>query len=206
MTTLRAERVPVSTHDPRTVMPMSGKSESAPAPIAPALTQVQAQLGEQLQKVCETAETQRETAGELLRLEDELLKAAHAAKEAAELRQRMDHQTRAGTDPRRPREEAPRPHTGVREFQDSDGSAWRVWAVVPRPRGDKLSLYLGDFQKGWLAFESLTGGRRKRLPQHPPDWLEWDDAALQGLLSLAAEVTERRREPRAPQGPQLRHD
>lgn len=61
----------------------------------------------------------------------------------------------------------------VREFVDSSGVKWRVWNTRPS-RGEMLS---GEFEHGWLTFESATSLRRcTPIPSGwetaPPDRLE----------------------------------
>lgn len=52
----------------------------------------------------------------------------------------------------------------VREFVDSSGVKWRVWNTRPS-RGEMLS---GEFEHGWLTFESATALRR--CTPIPRDW------------------------------------
>jgi hypothetical protein len=66
-----------------------------------------------------------------------------------------------------------------REFLDSAGVLWRVWATVPSV-GKVLSK---GFEKGWLTFESSAG--RRRLAPIPPAWEGMLDTKLRALLTVA---------------------
>jgi hypothetical protein len=73
----------------------------------------------------------------------------------------------------------------VREFVDSSGVKWRVWKTRPS-RGEMLS---GEFEHGWLTFESATSLRR--CTPIPPGW----ETALPDRLELLCRVaTETRRQ------------
>ena len=62
----------------------------------------------------------------------------------------------------------------ILEFVDSNAVKWRVWNTVPSSRGS-LS---GEFEQGWLTFESDVG--RRRLAPIPPNW----EAAAPDRLEL----------------------
>jgi hypothetical protein len=62
----------------------------------------------------------------------------------------------------------------ILEFVDSNGVKWRVWNTVPASRAS-LS---GEFEQGWLTFESAIG--RRRLAPIPPNW----DGAAPDRLEL----------------------
>jgi hypothetical protein len=124
-------------------------------PVKPALIRAEAELAHHLDEACEDIDRKdlsQESMDELLRLEDDLLSAARALREAVRLRRRLGEQA----NPER---------------------------------------YLGEYFKGWLAFESLEGDLRKRLPNHPADWFRLNDAQLARLLPRAVEV--QKRTPRA---------
>jgi hypothetical protein len=74
----------------------------------------------------------------------------------------------------------------VREFVDSDGVTWRVWNTRPS-RGEMLS---GEYEHGWLTFESGTTVRR--CTPIPPGW---ETASPQLLESLCRTSPESRRSP-----------
>ncbi|MFI5256121.1 MAG: hypothetical protein ACHQRK_02600 [Gemmatimonadales bacterium] len=77
----------------------------------------------------------------------------------------------------------------VREFTDSEGVEWRVWAVTPMhlhpvTRGED---YMMGLQDGWLVFESRTGKRRLEAP-YPAAWTEYGIAKLEELCRRASPV------------------
>jgi hypothetical protein len=72
----------------------------------------------------------------------------------------------------------------VREFVDSSGVKWRVWNTRPS-RGEMLS---GEFEHGWLTFESPMSLRR--CTPIPPGW---ETAAPDRLEHLCRVATETRR-------------
>ena len=163
---------------------MTTPSPAQPDPIAVALEHTEAELAEKLQEACvpETREVSDESTAELAKLSDSLLAAARAAKDVVSLRKRRQERVRQSP-----------PAESIREFTDRDGRAWRVWAVTPtRSRGSKRESNLGEFQQGWLAFETLDENLRKRLPHYPPDWRSMSDEKLQDLLGLALEAPTRR--------------
>jgi hypothetical protein len=72
----------------------------------------------------------------------------------------------------------------VREFVDSSGVKWRVWNTRPS-RGEMLS---GEYEHGWLTFESATSLRRcTPIPSG------WETAAPEQLELLCQAATETRR-------------
>ena len=74
-----------------------------------------------------------------------------------------------------------------------------MWAVTPTlSRSSRRESNLGEFEQGWLAFETLDEQLRKRLPHYPAQWRTMSDAKLQELLGLAVEAPTRRVEPRRP--------
>ena len=84
--------------------------------------------------------------------------------------------------------------SSVRNFVDRDGVEWQAWQVTPSDAaGSRALSFLEDYRDGWLAFESLDGARRKRLPHCPDDWARLPDAELERLLDRAVEA---RRKPR----------
>jgi hypothetical protein len=156
-------------------------------PLAVALHHTEAELAEKLQEACvpEARDVSDESTAELAKLSDSLLAAARAAKDVVSLRHRR-HQGEARTG-------SPTEAETIREFTDRDGKAWRVWAVTPtRSSGSKRASNLGEFEQGWLAFETLDENQRKRLPHYPADWVTMSDEKLQDLLGLALEAPTRR--------------
>ena len=162
-------------------MPPSPQSD----PLVVALQHTEAELAEKLEEACvpDTREVSEESTAELAKLSDSLLAAARAAKDVVSLRKRRQ----AG------KVDQPAEGEAIREFTDSDGRSWRVWAVTPtRSRTAKRESNLGEFEQGWLAFETLDEALRKRLPHYPAEWRTMTDAKLQELLGLAVEAQTRR--------------
>jgi hypothetical protein len=172
--------------------------------VEPALRRAEVDLAHHLDEACEEAEKDlsQESLDELLRLEDELLAATRAAQRAVRLRRDLGERAAkdvkstpvaSAAQPQPPEDEAP--PCRVREFRDSAGREWRVWQVVPGSAGRAINpaRYLGEYVKGWLAFELLHDDVRKRLPSVPSGWLQMSDEELAQLLPHAVEV--RRRPP-----------
>jgi hypothetical protein len=162
-------------------------------PLVVALHHTEAELAEKLEEACvpDTREVSEESTAELAKLSDSLLAAARAAKDVVSLRKRR-HQRESKSD-------QPAGGEAIREFTDRDGKAWRVWAVTPsHTRVSKREANLGEFEQGWLAFETLDEEMRKRLPHYPPEWRTMTEAKLQELLGLAVEAPTRRLDTRRP--------
>lgn len=163
-------------------------------PLGIALKQTEADLAEKLEEACvpEARDVSDESTAELTKLSDSLLAASRAAKDVVSLRKRRREQPRASGDTAQ--------GEALREFTDRDGKAWRVWSVTPsQSRASKRESSLGEFEQGWLAFETLDEDARKRLPHYPANWLTMSEAKLQELLGLALEAPTRRSEPRRPE-------
>lgn len=163
-------------------------------PLGVALSQTEADLLEKLEEACAPAPASRdlsgESTGEIARLSDSLLAAARAAKDVVSLRKRRRERTRPV---------AISPGEGIREFVDAEGREWRVWPVTPGAmRHGKPEPSLGEFQEGWLAFETLDETARRRLPHFPTDWLTMSDEKLRELLRKAVDAPTRRAEPPKP--------
>ena len=77
---------------------------------------------------------------------------------------------------------------GYRQFRDSRGVEWSVWAIIPttaaivRTRSQR-------WQSGWLLFESEKESRR--LSPIPSNWQHSLDRELEGLCSKAERSTTR---------------
>jgi hypothetical protein len=170
-----------------------------PEDVEPALRRAEADLARRLEDACDSIDRKnlgQESMDELLRLEEDLLGAARAAEEAVRLRHQL--RERPAT-PRGPdASTAPAPEEDmtayrVREFTDNEGRQWRVWQVRPRLAGRaNAERYLGQYVKGWLAFEALGGDLRKRLPSFPEDWLRMRDEQLEELRRRALDVPQRK--------------
>ena len=148
------------------------------------LSAAESELLELLEEACalEPEGPGVENTDELLKLESALRAATHAAERAVELRRQRNAADVEGS--------------GVREFADAAGRAWRVWAVSPKGRDTtrkSLEQLRPEYQGGWLTFEAIDESERRRLPGHPRDWISRDDAGLQELLGRAGRVTPRRR-------------
>lgn len=98
------------------------------------------------------------------------------------------------TDPVGPASGAEAPTTStVREFQDSAGQMWRAWPVIPGvSRTGRPTHYLGEYQRGWICFESLDSSSRRRLPCAPTRLAETKDEELERLLAEAIAAPERK--------------
>jgi hypothetical protein len=179
----------------------------------------QSELAKHLDDACAHDDLDEESTAQLMRLEESLVEAALAAKQAVSLRRRLrtDRVREGAADsddeprdadrsvPRRPsveRRSAGAPESeaepsAVREFRDARGILWRAWAVTPshmhpdRPLDNRL----GEYSAGWLAFESDDGSQRRRLPHHPEDWAHRTNQALETLLDAAEPVRVRRKQP-----------
>jgi hypothetical protein len=75
----------------------------------------------------------------------------------------------------------------ILEFLDSNGVTWRVWNTVPTAR-TSLS---GEFERGWLTFES--DATLKRLAPIPPHWDTSTPDRLELMCRAALEVPRRTR-------------
>lgn len=177
-------------------------SHREPDPVQPALRRAEAEVARRLEEACEEVDRKdlsQESLDELLRLEDELLAAARAVEETVKLRRQLGERPTAAShsreSPSNPPTQPPAdgPVCRLREFLDAAGKEWRVWEVKPGASGRRANpeRYLGEYFKGWLAFECLGDEARKRLPNYPEDWFRMPDADLDQLLPRAAEVPKR---------------
>ena len=175
-------------------------------PIQPALRRAEAEAERHLEEACDEdhKDLSQESLDELLRLEDDLLAAARAVDETVRLRRQLGARPTNAPGPREASvgaqaapSEAPAPGCRLREFTDQAGKDWRVWEVKPGASGRKTNpeRYLGEYFKGWLAFECLQEQARKRLPNYPADWFAMPDADLGRLLSPAVDVPKRALKP-----------
>ncbi|HEY9227567.1 MAG TPA: hypothetical protein VIP11_13010 [Gemmatimonadaceae bacterium] len=69
----------------------------------------------------------------------------------------------------------------IREFTDSLGTRWLVWATIPSP-----GSVLGSMRDGWLTFDSRTV--RRRLMPIPTNWEEASPQTLDGMCRAAVLV------------------
>jgi hypothetical protein len=70
----------------------------------------------------------------------------------------------------------------IREFRDSTGTEWRVWATTPLPG----AVYEERLKAGWLTFENA--GTRKRLAPIPLGWQDASADRLELLCRVAVPV------------------
>jgi hypothetical protein len=103
----------------------------------------------------------------------------------------------------------PEARSVYREFEDSDGTRWRVWEVVPPANTDEVLSRLPTsvpenasaaiverrnvqnerralWTKGWLLFESVS--QRKRLIPIPSNWNLATEAELDVMCGSARDV------------------
>lgn len=184
-------------------------------PLQPVLADAEAELSRRLHDACEAEASglATKTSEEIRELEDSLLAAAVAAGQTIALRRHMrdrdagEKSTPPDAEVRRTvaREDVSLPIDAdllgalpeharvVREFRDSAGQQWRAWPVIPGlSRTGRPKHYLGDFQRGWICFESLDTPARRRLPCAPTRLAETRDEELERLLREAITAPERR--------------
>ncbi len=178
-------------------------------PLQPLLDEAEAKLHRRLHDACE-AEAHgiaSDSAVEIRRLEDSLLSAAMAAEQVLTVRRHMQRNAKAAEKssgsgdpppvtaepeaPQPPSEQAP---TTVREFKDCQGRAWRAWPVTPGSArsGQPIRRTLGEFQEGWICFESVDDSARRRLPRREARWSELREEELERLLDQAINVPGRK--------------
>jgi hypothetical protein len=179
-----------------------------PESVDPALRRADAKAARHLEEACEEVgqkDLSQESLDELMRLEIELLAAARAVDETVRLRRQLGEQPASvqpsrttpapSPQPAQPADEPP--GCRLRDFTDAGGKEWRVWEVRPGSHGRPSSpeRYLGEYVKGWLAFECPGDEMRKRLPNHPADWFRMADSELDQLLPRAIDVPKRKPKP-----------
>jgi hypothetical protein len=174
---------------------------SEPDQLRPALRRAQSELDARLAEACDD-HVADESTGQLMRLEELLTDAAQAAKETISIRRRL------GAD--RLRESSPAEQTppeaateqpageqadGIRDFLDADGRLWHVWEVPPEQLSARArpGTYAGEYEGGWLAFESQDNAERRRLPGYPREWRELTNDRIEGLCRDAQLVKRRTR-------------
>jgi hypothetical protein len=201
-------------------------SEKKPDPLQDLLAESETELTRRLQEACEAEErgVPSESTEQIRRLEDALLAAAMAAQQTINVRRHIqrreeadgqsakteptpqhdtDSDEKASKDDTAPDQSgsADRPGgsvTGLREFTDSTGRSWRAWPVTPglERRTGSDRQFLGDFQDGWICFESLDSTIRRRLPYREPAWAQLNPSELERLLERAIDAPGRKQ--RAP--------
>ena len=184
-----------------------------PDPLQTLLEDAESELRSKLQEACESEAkgVSTESTEEIRRLEDKLLAAASAAKQTIAVRHEMKRRGPAkrerpmrieaadretgnapgkGKSGRETANWTDRSVMGVREFTDIRGQPWRAWVVVPgQTRASSGGRqFLGDFQDGWICFESLGASARRRLPFHRTSWADISDEELPRLLEQAIDA------------------
>ena len=185
--------------------------------LKPILQEAEDELSRRLHDACvaEAGGVATKTSAEIREIEDSLLAAAVAAGEAISLRRHMGQDQAKEKVQAKPSEASPvadaanaresklladladaREQLGentVREFRDSRGEQWRAWPVIPGlSRTGRPKHYLGEFQRGWICFESLDSPSRRRLPCAPARLAETKDEELERLLLEAIASPERK--------------
>lgn len=163
-------------------------------PLGPALDKAQKALRTALEQAC-GVDLSRVDTGELIRIEETLVSASRAAKEAVSLRLRRRSQRAVpgGAESARPE----KPGDAVEEpsaithrvFDDFRGTRWHAYAV----RGSDATVERAGlpeaFRRGWLVFESRDEVRR--VAPVPDRWEELGIEDLRQLCFRAAGVPRR---------------
>ena len=164
--------------------------DKEPDVLRPQLVRAERSLKRAIDEVCHTDVAVANT-GELIRLEEVLAIANEAAKEAVSVRRKLRQGASA------PVEYADRGEdSGLgahREFDDTRGVRWIVFAVYPSSARVARAGLRPQFQEGWLAFDS--GVETRRLAPIPSDWIELPDHALEDACQRAELAP--KRQPRA---------
>ena len=194
-------------------------------PLQPLLDEAEAKLHRRLHDACEAEArgVASDSAIEIRRLEDSLLSAAMAAEQVLTVRRHMQRNAQAErqssgdpaarpttgapasaepaspvpAEPRESQSASPEVATTVREFTDCKGQTWRAWPVTPGSAraGQPSRRTLGEFQEGWICFESVDDSARRRLPRRETRWSELREEELERLLDQAIAVPGRKQAP-----------
>ena len=181
---------------------------SKPDPLVPLLDDAEAELRRRLEETCavEAENLTTKSSAEIRELEDSLLAAAIAARQTLALREKIDERRgeRADADeaPLSAPDETAAPAdrasiAGVREFTDDIGRTWRAWLVTPASSRSGL----GQFQQGWICFETTDNSARRRLPCQRAVWAGLREEELEQLLRQAITPPERKGIRTAPPSP-----
>jgi len=139
--------------------------------LMPQLVRAEQSLKRALDEVCH-ADVNAANTGELIPLAEILPIANEAQTEAVSVRRTLRQDA--------PAEYVERRDDGglgaQREFDDTRGVRWMVFAVYPSSTRVARSGLRPQFQGGWLAFDS--GVETRRLAPIPVDWLELSNEAL----------------------------
>jgi hypothetical protein len=171
--------------------------------LKPKLREAQKALEMALEKASGVDVTEVDT-GELIRIEETLVMASKAAKEAVSMRLRLRSQRsrpKSGAEAAPP-EVADTPAITHRIFDDIRGKRWRVFAVRASTATVELGALPEAFRHGWLVFDSSNEVRRVApIPEH---WEELSIEELRLLCHKAASTprrhfaVEKRRTPEPP--------
>jgi hypothetical protein len=170
--------------------------------LKPKLREAQKALEVALEKASGVDITEVDT-GELIRIEETLVMASKAAKEAVSMRLRLRSQrSQSKSDKQASAEAADTPGINHRIFDDIRGKRWRAFAVRASTATVELGALPEAFRHGWLVFEASNEVRR--IAPIPDHWEELSTEELRLLCHKAASTprrhipTERRHNPDAP--------
>ena len=78
----------------------------------------------------------------------------------------------------------------LREFTDRNGATWRVWDITPEHThpATRIEDYLQGFLDGWLVFECVVSGEKRRLYPLPARWESASDEDLERICHSADPV------------------
>lgn len=148
--------------------------------IQPKLQEAQKALEKALDEACGVDVTQVDT-GELIRIEETLVLASKAAKEAVSMRLRLRSQRGGAPRSAKSSGEAADEADVIkrRVLEDIRGTRWFAFAVQPSSAGLEHGGLPASFRKGWLVFESANELRRVApIPQN------WEEMPSDELLLL----------------------
>lgn len=147
-------------------------------PLQPALDKAQKALEVALEEACGIDLSKVDT-GELIRIEETLVSAHKAAKDAVSLRlRRRSQRGGSGGSTRSAVVEEPTPITH-RVFDDIRGKRWHAFAVHSSEATVERAGLPDAFKHGWLVFESKDEVRRVAPI---PD--KWEDLSIDDLRQL----------------------
>jgi hypothetical protein len=152
-----------------------------PGRLRPELARAQQTLETALHEACASDVKEANTA-ELIRIDESLVLASAAAKEAISVRQqiRREHE----------QSEEQKARESHRRFDDAAGVLWDAFAVYPSEVTAARASLPDPFRHGWLSFDS--GTETRRLAPIPDGWKELSEEGLR-LLCAKAEIAPRRK-------------
>ena len=172
-------------------------------PLQPALEKAQKALQLALEEACDVDLNKIDT-GELIRIEETLVSASKAAKDAVSLRlRRRTQRATGGAGSARADAVAEEPEAIThRVFDDIRGKRWHAFAVHGSEATVERAGLPEAFKHGWLVFESKDEVRR--VAPIPARWEELSIDELRQLCFSAAASPRRiavRGDPREPEPP-----